>query len=707
MNNICFRITIVGIISLCSLLIQAQTLFVATSGDDKAPGTLERPLASIMEARNRIRELRRRSVLKDTVFVKILPGTYFLTEAITFLGEDAGTAQSPTVYTAATEERPVFYGGIETGRFEVINANLWRVFIPEVAKYGLYFEQLYVNGERRFRAQTPNRGNFNMVKRVNETALDPTGGRMAAFASQKIILHAEDARILNEIDPKELNDVLLVFYHKWDNTRKWVSHMNIKDTAFFTIGKAMQFWNVIDDNSRYVVENYRKALDAPGEWFLDRDGYLYYIPMPGETPANTHCIFPVIERFITIEGNKDKSVDHLRFENLSFHVSAYQTPVNGDEAMQAAANVEATVMIDYAKNIDFLNCEIAHTGLHGIWYRNACSNSKVEHCHLYDLGGGAVKIGEATMNRFEDMTRLSHHITLHNNILHHGGNVFPCAVGVILFHASDNEITHNEIADFRYSGVSVGWVWGYHFSPSVRNKIEFNHIHHLGWGELSDMGGVYTLGDAEGTTVSNNVIHHVYSYDYGGWGLYTDEGTKGIKMENNLVYACKKAGFHQHYGKDNIIKNNIFAFIPKSAIEISRVEEHLSYTFTNNIIYQDNGDLIADVWGGSGGTKIKVNFDQNCYWKTSDPSPGFYGLSFTEWKKLGRDKNSIIADPLFVDPVNYNFRFKNTAVARKINFKPFDYTKAGVYGSEAWIEKARMSEELENSFNEVIKTKIK
>jgi hypothetical protein len=689
-------------------LIQAQTLYVSTTGDDKSSGTHEKPLASISEAFKRIRELRFKNELTDTVFIKIFPGNYFLNAPVTLSSVDSGSAESPTVVTSATEERPVFYGGNETNRFEPVSDNLWRVYIPEVAKYGLYFEQLYINGERRFRAQTPNRGNFNMVKHVEETILDPkTESEMPAFATQKVTLNEDALRILNEIDSKELKDVLFVFYHKWDNTRKYPGHKNLKDTAFYFTGQAMQTWNRIDNNSRYIVENYRKALDAPGEWFLERDGYLYYIPMPGETPANTHCMYPLIEQFIVIKGDENKPVEHISFENISFQVAAYQTPSQGNNPMQAAAPIEATVMIDYAKNIDFQNCEIAHTGLHGIWYRKGCSNSKVEHCHLYDLGGGAVKIGDTTlpgkMLDNSNLSRLTHHIILNNNILHHGGFVFPCAVGVIIFHASDNEVTHNEIADFRYSGVSVGWVWGYTFSPSIRNKIEFNHIHHLGWGELSDMGGVYTLGNAEGTTVSNNHIHHIYSYDYGGWGLYTDEGTKGIRMENNLVYACKKAGFHQHYGMDNIIKNNIFAFIKKSAIEVSRVEEHLSYTFTNNIIYQDSGDLISDVWGGDGGTKIIANYDMNSYWKTSDPSPGFYGLSFPEWKKLGRDKKSIIADPQFVDPVNFDFHFKNRSVINKIKFIPFDYTKAGVYGNEEWKEKARTSSILEKEFNEVVR----
>ena len=197
-----------------------------------------------------------------------------------------------------------------------------------------------------------------------------------------------DAGFLFDASKTDPNDVLAVFYHKWDNTRKRIQENNLADSSFFTVGRGMKPWNRIDSSSRYVVENYREALDSPGEWYLSKDGYLYYIPMPGETIYNTECMVPVIDKFIVIagDGNKDKNVSHIRFENLRFRVAGYKTPFLGDEAKQAANPVEATVMIDFADHIELYNCEIANTGLYGIWFRRSCSKSSVIRCHIHDLG---------------------------------------------------------------------------------------------------------------------------------------------------------------------------------------------------------------------------------------------------------------------------------------------------------------------------------
>jgi hypothetical protein len=80
--------------------------------------------------------------------------------------------------------------------------------------------------------------------------------------------------------------------------------------------------------------------------------------------------------------------------------------------------------------------------------------------------------------------------------------------------------------------------------------------------------------------------------------------------------------------------------------------------------------------------------DKNCYWNAAGKEIKPAGMSLDQWQELGRDKNSIIANPLFTDPDKFDFTLSPDSPALKLGFKPFDYTKAGVYGDPAWIKKA-------------------
>ncbi|MBU0607863.1 MAG: DUF5123 domain-containing protein, partial [Armatimonadetes bacterium] len=253
--------------------------------------------------------------------------------------------------------------------------------------------------------------------------------------------------------------------------------------------------------------------------------------------------------------------------------------------------------------------------------------------------------------------------------------------------SGNNQITHNDISDFFYTTIAVGWSWGYRPTVSHNNKIEFNHLHHLGWGVLSDMGGVYTLGISDGTTVSNNVIHDVYSYDRyggGGWGLYNDEGSSNITLENNLVYNVKTGTYHQHYGKDNTVRNNILCFSMNGQLQRSRPEEHNSFNFENNIVVWKEGDLFRGNW-----RNLHMTTRKNCYWLTSKEPVMFHEFTLQEWQAKGQEAGSIVADPLFKDAEGYDFRLDPASPALKLGFKPFDYTKAGVYGDPKWAALAR------------------
>ncbi len=666
-----------------------RTIYISASGSDNGAGTADSPVASIEEVIERIESVCKSSDRPDTLKVRFSSGVYDIHKSI--LLTPSLNNGVPVVFEGEADGRTVISGGKTVAPFTRVNDKLWKTYIPEVEEFGFTFEQMYVNGQRRFRAQSPNRGEFNSIRSVTETILDSSKNDRARMFTVKI----EPEKEVN-LSKYSAGRPLITFYHNWNISKRFV--LNQDDSgALYTCGRGLQVWNFIDVNSRFIVEDDRSFLDAPGEWFLEDDGWLYYIPCEGETPENVVCRVPVVKKLVVIKGSDDRKVENVSFRNISFEEAAYKIPTLGYNTAQSAAHEAAAIEADYARNIILENCTIAHTGAYGIWFRKACSESRVEHCHLYDLGAGGVKIGDITIPDDED-NLLTRRITIDNNIIQHGGFVFPQAAGVILFHTSDNRITHNDIADFRYTGVSVGWVWGYSHSPSKRNIIEYNHIHHLGWGELSDMGGVYTLGSSEGTSVSHNHVHHIYSLTYGGWGLYTDEGSSGVTLEKNLVYCCKSGGFDQHYGKDNIVRNNIFAGQILSQLEATRVEEHTSFTFERNIVYFNSGAVFGNNWDS-----VRHLSDYNCYFDTRTPDIKFKEMSFAEWQETGQDRHSVIADPKFVDAAGFDFTPKNRQMLRKIKFTPFDPMEAGVYGSDEWKKKAELDEVLIKAFDEKVR----
>jgi hypothetical protein len=312
-------------------------------------------------------------------------------------------------------------------------------------------------------------------------------------------------------------------------------------------------------------------------------------------------------------------------------------------------------------------------GTYALELGEGCRGNIVRRCGLFDLGAGGIRIGETVIREKED-ERTSGNTVIDCRI-YDGGRIFHSAIGVWIGQSGMNRIFHNQIHDFYYSGISLGWTWGYGPALAQGNIVAMNHVHHIGVlsdGDgpiLSDMGGIYTLGNQERTVIRNNIFHDIAAFRYGGWGIYFDEGTTHIEAEGNLVYRTTHGGFHQHYGRENKFRDNILAFGRDFQIQRTRLETHTSFAFVHNIVLWDEGRLLG---GNAGGGNMVL--DNNLYWYAGRDPLRFDTLSFAAWQSLGNDIHSRIADPGFVDPRNGDFRFRAGSAAAAAGFEeiPFE-----------------------------------
>ena len=444
--------------------------------------------------------------------------------------------------------------------------------------------------------------------------------------------------------------------------------------------------------ARFFVENVKAELDAPGEWFLDLSaGRLHYRPetdargifdrLLRRSPMTGQEVWaPVAGRVLEILGVPEKNgarAEYLRFEGLHVRVTDFE-PEQDDPGGYRMGR-EGVFHFDRAAHCEVRNCHFVNLGKTAVC-AVGCEDLTIAGNTISDSAEGGVTLRDHShRNRVED------------NVIDGIGRVYKHVAGVTIDNGGDdNVIAHNRISNSSRYGISLKYA-------GVRTAIEYNDVHHVNL-ETYDTGVIEVTQRLESEPsagkIRHNLIHH--SFGYGGIkdgkvlassnGVYLDSFAAGYEVAHNLVYACDDAVFVQG-GRGNTIHDNILAADGRSQI---RYANHKQKAFDTrvfrNIMVLPNPDVVA-VSATAVDRKHLVECDRNLLFATAEHDALFTArkgggaerLDLEAWRNLGYDSQSLLADPLFVDSAEQDFRLRPESPALKpaFGFVPIDLSNVG------------------------------
>ncbi|MCL2744140.1 MAG: right-handed parallel beta-helix repeat-containing protein, partial [Planctomycetaceae bacterium] len=448
----------------------------------------------------------------------------------------------------------------------------------------VYFRQLIFDGKRQHLARYPNYDNEN-----------PYGGGWAYAAGKRIPMgqtiegepknefDLEEKDLRNWKKPDEMEVMVFARYNWWNN----ICRVKSIDTDKRHVVLAQQASYPIRPGDRFYIRNAFEELDAPGEWYLDKETQtLYFIP---PSPLEGKEVFvPTTRNILRLE----KGTTDLVFCNLVFECSE-GTAVEFSEASRC--RIEACTIRnvgDYngsgvtisggVKNVVF-GCDIHDTGSHGI-----------------SLNGGDRKT----------LTPARH--VAENNYIHHVGVFYKQGVGVSVSGVGQR-IAHNLVHD----GPRMAFMFG-----GNNHVFEYNHMRHLSL-ETSDTGAFYTGGrdwiTSRGTVIRYNFMHDILGYGkdrtekwvspYYAWGVYLDDNAGGIDVIGNIALRCQRAGVHLHNGRDNRIENNIFTDCTLQQMECNGWTDTHSYWINHHASMVQGYEMVVNepAWQNMRNMKLHPN----------------------------------------------------------------------------------------------------
>jgi len=489
-----FALALVAVAFLASAATAAE-IVVAPDGDDAAAGTREAPLATLQTAVDRARP-------GDTVLVR--GGVYRETVRLT----RSGRPDAPIRLMGMPGEEVVLSGADPLDlAWQKAEGKVYR------AKTDKRFHQLFLNGRMMVEARWPN-------QRFPDQVWDKTTWANAGDGSAYGRM-VDPALAGTGVDFTGCVATLNV--GSWKTYRRIVrDHAAGKDR--FTYRKEMgvhvpakRYWEGFD---HYWLLGPLAALDAPGEWHLDRDsGVLHFWPPDGTSPAGRRI--SVKQRGYAIEAEK---THHLVIQGFRF--------------------VAATFRLTH------------------------CSHCVVRDCHLrYPAWPAGLEPPAETLLFGTD------------NVLRDTSSVFGDGSAVTL-RGEQNAVTDCLFHDFDFTALRNGHavslsgsarstarhctVFGFGSSEGIcaagkgPSEVAHNYIHHGGQcqsdGALVQCSGVRQAG----TAIHHNWVHDHNAFNWGGNGIRGDDLTRDLLVHHNVAWNCSEKGIIVKGDRNRVVNNTCF-----------------------------------------------------------------------------------------------------------------------------------------------------
>ena len=530
---------------------------------------------SITQAQTAVRALA--SGLRADVVVELSDGTYALGVPLWFGANDSGTAGHPVVWQAATGAHPILSGAKKITGWTVNDAgkNIWKAAAPGA----FATRQLYVDGKIAVRARTEvSRSSISM----NSNGI---GGVPSAVAGA-----AQPSRI-------EFHAI-----GSWTDRYSPVKSFSGSTATMVQPAWANNLWGFDTISVSYRpsttwFENAYEFLDGAGEWYQDiLAGALYYIPLPGQDMSKADVELPQLEHVLAVGGTLDAPAHDIVFQGLTFSYTSWLNPstsdgwtdqqtggyIHGDGKGQGYPNgypnfdstrpvwwqMPGAVQVSAAKNVSFLRDHFLDLGSVGLGIGNddnahtsgvglAADTINVTGCVFTQIAASGIIVGgiQANAHHPGDARMIDQNITISNNLIHDIGIDYRDADAILLTYAASSLVSHNEVYNLPYTGISNGYGWGqnddggskdyqsrglYQYQPlyttpttSKNNQFVANYIHD-NMQAMNDGGAFYELSASPGTVFSKNYVKSPAHSAGTNFGTYSDEGTRYLTFSENV-----------------------------------------------------------------------------------------------------------------------------------------------------------------------------